>query len=373
MRFAPTEEETLVEDTLDRLLADAVARAPRGPDGAAPMPDPVALRAQLAELGLWGAWLPASLGGSDGGPRMLMTLARGLGRRPSRTGFLESAVLCGALLAHSASPAARALARRLAEGQAVVAAALLEPGRRWDLAPETTAAVQEGEQVVLRGLKSHVALGAEAEALLVSAAEPAGPALFLVPADAAGLTVQGWTSVDGARFATVKLEEVRLPASARILAAPKALPALEDALSVAAFAMSAELLGACESCLARVLDHLRTRVQFGRPLSKNQALQFRCADLHAEIEMLRSQVLGAAAALEAGPPARARADVAAAAALAVATGELAGREAIHLHGAIGMTQELGVGAHLLRADALARWLGDARLHREAFLTAEAAA
>ena len=61
MRFAPTDDETLVEDTLDRLLAEAEARAPRGPDGAAPMPDAAARRAKLAELGLWAGWLPESL------------------------------------------------------------------------------------------------------------------------------------------------------------------------------------------------------------------------------------------------------------------------------------------------------------------------
>ena len=369
MRFAPTEDETMVEDTLDRLLADAEARAPRGPEGAAPMPEAAALRATLAELGLWGAWLPERLGGSDGGPRMLMTLARGLGRRPSRSGFLESCVLGGAILARSGAPEARALATRLAAGEAVAAAALLEPGRRWALDPAAVVAAPDGDGVALSGTKAHVALGGEAEALLVSAAEPSGPALFLVPADAPGLSVDAWTSVDGAAFATVRLEGVRAPASARILAGPGALSALEDAHAVTGFAMAAEVLGACETCLSRTVDYLRTREQFGRPLGRNQALQHRCADLHSEIEMLRSQVLGAAAALDRGVPRDARADVAAAAAMAVEIGDLAGREAIHLHGAIGMTRELGIGRHLMRVDTLARWLGDARAWRDVFLDA----
>ncbi len=363
MRFAPNDDETMVEDTLERVLKEAVARAPRR-ENAAPMPDPEALRRKLGELGLLGAWLPEAVGGGDGGPRLLMALARALGRHPSRTGYIGSCVLGAGLLARGGQ-AARALAARVAAGETTVAVACLEPRRRWSSAP--TLVVEGGR---LTGVKAHVAEGPGAEALIVSAPEAGGTSLWLAPSDAQGLRIEGYEGFDGGSLASVRLEGVR---GERLVGPRDGAAALEDALCLAAFAMSAEILGACEAAFAQTLDYLRTRRQFGRPLASNQALQFRAADLHAEIELLRSMVLGAAATLDRGLSPRARADVAAAAALAAETGDLVGREAIHLHGAIGMTQELGIGRHLLRINALARWLGDALHHREIFLKAEAAA
>lgn len=368
MRFAASEDEVMVEDMLDRMLADARDGAPRI-DGQAPRPDPEALRARLGELGVWGAWLPETAGGADGGPRLLMTLARGLGRVPAYHGLIGGCILPGVLLARSPTDGARALVGRVASGDASVAVAAMEPGARWDLTSPTLRAEAAGAGWRLSGVKTHVAEAAGAESLIVSAAEGDGVSLFLVPAGAEGLRVETFPATDGTVWGVARLEGVTLPASARLAGPEDGAAALEQAFTLAAFAASAEILGSCEAALKQTLDYLRTREQFGRALASNQALQFRAADLHTDIEMLRSQVLGAANALTLGYTMRARSDVAAAMALAVQTGDLVAREAIHLHGAIGMTRELGVGYHLLRADVLSRWLGSADHFREKFLNA----
>lgn len=116
--------------------------------------------------------------------------------------------------------------------------------------------------------------------------------------------------------------------------------AIEEAIRIARFAMAAETLGTCEAAVAQTIDHLR------------------------------SVVLGAAETLAGPATAHARADVAAAAAMAAESGDLAGREAIHPHGAIGMTGALGIGRHLLRIQALIGWLGDAQHLRETYLRIE---
>ena len=374
MRFAPTDDEVMVEDTLDRLLTEMIDAAPRR-DGEPPAPEPGALRARLGQLGLWGGWLPECAGGGGGGARMLLILARGLGRRPVGSGYLGACVLPGALLARAATgqgagraPAAD-LCARIAAGEATAAAAIFEPRRRWATDPRLSAR-PDGDGVILTGEKVHVAEPAGAEAFLVSAAEAGGASVFLVPADAPGLTVRTYPAFDGAEMASLSLDGVRLPASARLHGPGEGAKALEEALRIARFAMAAETLGACEAALAQTIDYQRERKQFGRPLASFQALQFRAADLHSEIELLRSVVLGAAETLAGPPTAHARADIAAAAAMAAETGDLVAREAIHLHGAIGMTRELGVGRHLMRINALTRWLGDADHLRETFLRIE---
>ena len=369
MRFAATEDEIMVEDMLDRALREARDGAPRV-DGHAPRPDPDALRAQLGSLGLWGAWLPEAAGGSDGGPRLLMTLARGLGRVPTHHGLIGGCVLPGAILSRAGREDTLDLAEQMAGGDQPVAVAAMEPGARWDLSVPTMRAEQDGDGYRLTGFKSHVAEGTTAGMFIVSARDRTGISLFLVPADAAGLTVSSYPVTDGTTWAMVRAEGVTVPASARLVGPDDGLATLEQAFTLAAFTAAAEILGSCEAALTQTLDYLRTREQFGKPLATKQALQFRAADLHTDIEMLRSQVLGAANALSKGYSRRARADVAAAMALAVQTGDLVGREAIHLHGAIGMTRELGVGYHLLRADVLSRWLGSAEHFRAKFMAME---
>ncbi|MEC9434446.1 MAG: acyl-CoA dehydrogenase [Pseudomonadota bacterium] len=370
MRFAPTEDEVMVEDMLDRLMTDMIGAAPRR-DGEPPAPEPAELRARLGDLGLWGGWLPEAAGGGGGGARMLMILARGLGRRPAGCDAIGSCVLPGALLARAASgrgpgkAAAAALCARLATGEATAAAALFEPRRRWALDPRLAARAESGDGgATLTGEKAHVAAPVGAEAFVVSAAESGGGgaggvSVWLVPADTPGLRARTYPTYDGAEMASLTLDAVRLPEAARLHGPGEGAAAVEEAVRIARFAMAAEVLGACESGLARTVDYLKDRKQFGRPLASFQALQFRAADLHAEIELLRSVVLGAAETLAGPPTARARGDVAAAAAMAAEIGDLAGREAIHLHGAIGMTRELGVGRHLMRVNALTAWLGDA--------------
>ncbi len=369
MRFAASEDEIMVEDMLDRALREARDRAPHV-DGHAPRPDPDVLREQLGSLGLWGGWLPEAAGGADGGPRLLMTLARGLGRVPTYHGLIGGCVLPGAILAGTARQDALDLTARLVAGEMPVAVAVLEPGTRWDFEMPVTQAEPDGDGYRLTGVKSHVAEGATAEVFLVSARDGAGVSLFLVPAGSDGLTVSPFPATDGTTWAMIRAEGVRVPASSRLIGPDDGLAALERAFTLAAFAAAAESLGSCEAALTQTLEYLRTREQFGQPLATKQALQFRVADLHVDIEMLRSQVLGAANALADGYSGRARSDVAAAMALAVQTGDLVGREAIHLHGAIGMTRELGVGYHLLRADVLSRWLGSAEHFRAKLMDLE---
>ena len=239
MRFAATEDEIMVEDMLDRALREARDGAPRV-DGHAPRPDPDALRAQLGSLGLWGAWLPEAAGGSDGGPRLLMTLARGLGRVPTHHGLIGGCVLPGAILSRAGREDTLDLAEQMAGGDQPVAVAAMEPGARWDLSVPTMRAEPDGDGYRLTGVKSHVAEGTTAGMFIVSARDRTGISLFLVPADAAGLTVSSYPVTDGTTWAMVRAEGVTVPASARLVGPDDGLATLDQAFTLAAFAAAAE-------------------------------------------------------------------------------------------------------------------------------------
>jgi alkylation response protein AidB-like acyl-CoA dehydrogenase len=138
---------------------------------------------------------------------------------------------------------------------------------------------------------------------------------------------------------------------------------LEPVLDRARAGLAAEMLGGAVQALEVTLDHLKTRVQFGQIIGGFQALQHRAAALLGEIELTRSAVETALAALDEGA-ADAPQLASLAKALAGDTFRLAANEMIQLHGGIGMTEEHDAGLFLKRARVAEATWGGAAFHRE---------
>jgi hypothetical protein len=185
--------------------------------------------------------------------------------------------------------------------------------------------------------------------------------LFVVDADAAGVRREPIALVDGSRGAHVGLADVRVAADARLGAAGSGLAQLQQTVTRASVAMGAEALGAMEALLEQTVAYTKTRVQFGQPIAAFQALQHRMADMYLHCQAMRSLVYAAAIALAEDSAEAPRA----AAALKVKLGEagrFVAREAVQLHGGIGMTDELAIGHYFKRLLLLDTLFGDAEHH-----------
>jgi alkylation response protein AidB-like acyl-CoA dehydrogenase len=134
-------------------------------------------------------------------------------------------------------------------------------------------------------------------------------------------------------------------------------------MDVAAAALAAEQVGGAQCCLDITVDHVRSRVQFGRPIGSFQAVQHRCADMLLEVESARSAAMYAALAAESAPG-----DLPAAAAMAKATCSDAyafvAAETIHLHGGVGFTWDHDAHLYFKRAKSSRLLFGDPNHHRE---------
>lgn len=148
----------------------------------------------------------------------------------------------------------------------------------------------------LASLMVVVAHAEAADSFLVSARSPAGLTLFLVPADVPGLQVHGHLNIEGGRSGDVHLNRVRLDDAAMVGGEGSAAPLVDSAIEGGLLALSAEAVGAMDAMKEATLEHLRTRVQFGQPIGRFQALQHRMASMLLEIEQARSSVINAAAA-----------------------------------------------------------------------------
>jgi alkylation response protein AidB-like acyl-CoA dehydrogenase len=377
MNFDLTEERQMLQDTLRRFLRDRYDTAARNKILESDAGMSTEIWAELAELGVIGALFTEEQGGFGGKGFDLAVVFEELGRAGVVEPFLDTAVLAGGLIADLGSDDQQAHIEEIIGGSLQLAFAHGEPSSRYDLTRVSTTATEKGSDIVLNGRKAVVVNAEAADMLVVSARESGGQgdaegiSLFLVPKDAKGLTVQGYAMLAGGRAAEVTLDDVTVPASARLGAAGKASDAIEARIAAANVAQTAETLGAMETACALTKEYLGTRKQFGRPIGTFQALAHRMADLLIEMEQARSAVILIAGNLESDRGTRER-HVSATKNLIGRVGRLVGEESIQLHGGIAMTQEYEL-AHIAKRIIMAdHRFGDVDHHLERFIALAAA-
>lgn len=347
-----------VREVVSRRLADGMRASP---NGFANYED---VWSALAELGCLAAPLPEENGGMGGGVADAIPILEPLGRHGLAIPFLDGVCVPAAIATMVANPAA--LNHHLAQastGGRPLALAWTEPDNGWSRTPALTSAVPLVSGWELNGSKTAMRWAGDVAAFIVSAKTETGPALFLVPAGSAGLNVVSYPTADFAQAGDIHFEGLRLPLTARLDAGDDAATALDVALDAGAALSLAEAAGAMDRCLEMTIAYLRTREQFGSPLSRLQALHHRLVDAYSLCETSWSLVLDAVAALDPKTPAHERARrVSTAKAHVGPAGRQVAQEALQLHGAIGMTMEYPLGRYLSRLTLIDLGYGDANWH-----------
>jgi alkylation response protein AidB-like acyl-CoA dehydrogenase len=321
---------------------------------------------ELAELGVIGALFSEADGGFGGAGFDIAVVFESLGRGLVVEPFL-CAVLAGRAIAAAEGSARKQWIEKIIAGESIAAFAHDEPDAHYTLAHVQTRAEQVGSDWLLSGAKAVVQHGESADVFVVSARnsgaveDEAGICLFLVPADAKGVTVRGYPTIDGGRAAELTLQDVKLPADALLGAPGAGFAAIENAVGAGILALCSEALGAMDEAKKATLEYLQTRKQFGQFIGSFQALQHRMANMLLEIEQARSAVINAAAALNAERVVRERALSAAKFSIG-RIGTLVAEESIQMHGGIGMTWELPLAHYAKRLIMIDHQLGDEDHH-----------
>lgn len=324
--------------------------------------------ARYAGLGWLALGQPEQCGGWPGTLVETAILMEEFGRALALEPYVSTAVLCSHILARSgASGSGHATLQEMTQGRLRLALAHEEPGRRYDADCPGVLAVSCGAHFELRGTKSCVLDAPLADRLIVSA-RPGGEeglALFLVDPATPGLEMSVYPLVDGTRAADIALAGVRVPASCLLADGAAAQELLHEALDRATLARVAMALGAMESVLQMTADYVGTRVQFGQPIGRFQALQHRLAEMFVEVQETRSILCCGLAHVDA-PAAQRSAMVSAAKVVAANAARIVGEQAIQLHGSIAMTAEYAAGHYYRHLLAFERIHGDADWHLDRF-------
>ncbi len=362
-----TEEQSLLRDAAKTWTQEKspVSAFRKMRDSAAPLGYDPAAFAEMAQMGWTGVIIPEEYGGSDFGYLGLGLILEETGRTLTASPILATALAGASAIVLGGSDAQKqAWLPKIAAGE-LVAALAVDEGPHHAPAKVALTAEKRGAGYVLDGAKTFVLEGMAAGLLVVSArtsgkpVETDGITLFLVPADAKGMSRQRLTLADSRGAANIEFKD----AAAEPLAGGAAL--IEKVLDRARAGLAAEMLGSALQAFETTLDYLKTRVQFGQVIGSFQALQHRAAKMFTDLELARSCVEAALAAIDNDTP-----DVPELVSLAKAkmgdTLHLVSNEMVQMHGGIGMTDAHDAGLYLKRARAQETAFGGQAYHRDRY-------
>ena len=324
----------------------------------------------LAELGMTALPVPEAQGGFAGSAVDMLVVMQEIGRGLVVEPYF--ATVLGAQFLKLAGGHENLL-EQVATGELKLACAIGEKQARHDLADIVTTVHRNGDGFLLNGTKTVVIHGGQAGMLIVSARssgaqrDNAGISLFVVPAEAAGVSVRDYRTIDSQHAADIRFDGVQVPASALLGQEGAGWDILDAAADYGVALLCAEALGAMEALNAATLDYLKTRQQFGVPIGKFQALQHRMADMFMQLEQARSMATLAAVKVGSDDPAERRRTVSAAKARIGQAMKFVGQQAVQLHGGMGVTNELPAAHHFKRLTMIEVTLGDTDHHLARFV------
>jgi alkylation response protein AidB-like acyl-CoA dehydrogenase len=368
MDFEFTEDQALLRDSLRRLIAREYTFERRRSILDSPHGFSADFWRFLAQQGLFNLGLPEDVGGY-GGPTEIMLVMEELGRGLVLEPFMSTVVLGGGLIRAHGTVAQRAqLLPRIAAGDCRVAVAHHEAGARYVLDHVSTTARRGKGSYCLTGDKAVILDAPVADLLIVSARDESagGLSLFLVEPNAAGVKMTGYRTQDGRSAADLTLTEVTVPTAARLGSPGFALTALEQAVDCGLAALCAEAVGIMEALNETTLLYLNTRKQFGQPIGRFQVLQHRMADMFLMATQAKSMSYLATGRCREPDRAERRRALSAAKAFIGKAARFVGQQAVQLHGAMGMTEELAVSHYFKRLTLINATFGDVDHHIGAF-------
>ena len=311
---------------------------------------------EMAEMGWAGVIIPEEYGGSNFGYLSLGLILEELGRTLTASPLLASGLAAASALVLGGSDAQKSeWLPKIAEGTAVGALAVDEGPHHNPAKADAT--VKGGK---LSGTKKFVLEGMAADVLVVSAkGEDGQVGLYLVKGDDAGVKRTRLALADSRGAANIEFSG----AAAEALSGGAAL--LDKVLDRARAGIAAEMLGSATQAFETTLEYLKVRVQFGQVIGSFQALQHRAAKMFTDLELARSTVEAALAAIDNDSP-----DVPELVSLAKAkmgdTFHLVSNEMVQMHGGIGMTDAHDAGFYLKRARAAEAAFGNQAFHRDRY-------
>ena len=301
-------------------------------------------------------------GGLGFGPIELSILFEEFGKALVIEPYLSTVVLSGTLLDKSTFSEKNDLIEKICTGSIHISLAYAEVDNGYDyLNPSTTL----DSKFVLNGTKTLVLNGSNAEKIIVTCTNDDTLNIVVLDANTSGVSINSFSTVDGQSCSEISFENVKLDKSNIIASGNDAENLLKETINLATLCICAEAVGCMESCYHKTLEYTKGREQFGQPISGFQVLQHRMVDMFIESELAKSLLIKAM--LEVNN----RSDemykhVSALKSYVGKSGKLSAKEAVQLHGGMGVSEEMMIGHYLKKMISIDALFGNADYHLKTF-------
>jgi alkylation response protein AidB-like acyl-CoA dehydrogenase len=301
-------------------------------------------------------------GGLGFGPIELSILFEEFGKALVIEPYLSTVVLSGTLLDKSTFSEKNDLIEKICTGSIHISLAYAEVDNGYDyLNPSTTL----DSKFVLNGTKTLVLNGSNAEKIIVTCTNDDTLNIVVLDANTPGVSINSFSTVDGQSCSEISFENVKLDKSNIISTGNDAENLLKETINLATLCICAEAVGCMESCYHKTLEYTKGREQFGQPISGFQVLQHRMVDMFIESELAKSLLIKAM--LEVNN----RSDemykhVSALKSYVGKSGKLSAKEAVQLHGGMGVSEEMMIGHYLKKMISVDALFGNADYHLKTF-------
>ena len=372
MDFSLTEEQSILADSVQKFIENDYSFEQRQAIAESDAGFSEELWQTFAELGWTAVPLSEEDGGLGGGPVELMLMMEQFGRGLLVEPFLANIVLAGGVLRRAGSTEQKeGWLASIVGGELQAALAFAEPQARYDISNITTTASADGDDYVLSGRKNMVLNGGSASLLIIPArtsgrqTDETGITLFAVPADSEGVTVKDYKTVDALQAAEIELKDVKVSSANVIGTVDEGFSVLEATVDEGTLAVAAEAVGIMRTMHDKTVEYTKSRVQFGVPIGSFQALQHRMVETLMDCEQSKSLLLWSVMVNDAGSDEAKKAVSAIKYQVGTAGVDVA-KEAVQIHGGMGVTWELDIAHYFKRMTAISLLFGDADYHLDRY-------
>jgi butyryl-CoA dehydrogenase len=303
MDFELTDEQRMFQETARQFADKEIAPIAEKVDEQGQFPQETILK--LGELGFMGIGVPQEYGGAGADTVCYVVALEEISRACASHGVIMSvnnSLYCDPLVRFGTEEQKRRFLVPVASGKSIGCFCLSEPNAGSDAANQETTARRQGDFYVLNGTKNFITNGNEAEYAIVFATvdrelKHKGICAFVVERGTAGFSVshlEKKLGIRGSSCAQIVLENCRVPAVNLLGTEGGGFKIALSTLDGGRIGIAAQAVGIARAALEAALDYAKQRVQFGKPIAANQAIQFMLADMATEIDAARLLVLNAA-------------------------------------------------------------------------------
>lgn len=259
---------------------------------------PSELVQKLAQNGFMGSYVPEEFGGAGLDYLDYSIIIEELSRNCASTGVLVSAhtSLCvWPILNFGTEDQKKRFLPKLSSGEHLGCFCLSEPNAGSDAGSLTTFAEDKGDHYELNGVKNWITNGGEADIAIVFAKtrktdDYRGISAFVVDTKSEGwniIKIEDKLGIKGSSTAQIALDKVKVPKENLLFKEEKGFRVAMATLDGGRIGIAAQALGIAQGAFDYAKNYAKERVQFGKPLSNLQAIQFILADMSTKISSSR--------------------------------------------------------------------------------------